>query len=163
MCPASDRAVLRPSPAAQNKSVMKGSLPGISLPAPWNFCARGKGWDAGGRALQHQSHRGLETRPCKKGICTIFLSAATAGCQAGFLRWKANSSASPQRLLSDGRSKSQEIPASKLLKAAGVEFQGISASVAWLHELLEPSAVAGGKDKYSLISSDFELFGWFVF
>lgn len=55
---------------------LKGSILGISISAPWNCCSRGKCWDGGGQALQHQSHWWLKSWACKTVICIIFLSEA---------------------------------------------------------------------------------------
>lgn len=35
--------------------------------------------------------------------------------------------------------------------------------MAWLQKLLDPHAVAVGKDKYRVTSLDFQLFDWFIF
>lgn len=61
---------------------LKGSILGISLCAPWNCCSHGKCWDAGGQALQHQSHSWPEAWACKKLICIIFLSEAISAVLA---------------------------------------------------------------------------------
>lgn len=83
-------------------------------------------------------------------------------CYVSSLWWKANISAFPWKLLSDGRNKSQE----KFLHQSCCSqllcgIQRISASAARQRKLFDPNAMVVWEHNYRTISSDFRLFDLF--
>lgn len=83
-------------------------------------------------------------------------------CYLSFLWWKANISTFPQKLLSDGRNKSQE---NFLHRSCWSQLlcgiQRIPFSVAQQQKLFDPNAMAVWKVNYRIISSFSAV--WFIF